>query len=155
MSILLGEFTDTVQLSYIKFSSHTFQAFAAVSLLEYRKFKAGENVSYSEQNLVDCSSLNYGCGGGWPTFALIYIRDYGISDGRKYLYKNAKQDCQRNATQYPPVMNVTDVCEVIVNGKEDLMVKLIAQYGPVSGALSIFLKFFQKNLVRKICFSDN
>lgn len=30
------------------------------------KIRTGSLLSFSEQQLVDCSRVNYGCGGGWP-----------------------------------------------------------------------------------------
>jgi len=41
-------------------------AFSAVGALEGAwKLKTGSLLSFAEQQLVDCSTSNYGCGGGW------------------------------------------------------------------------------------------
>lgn len=133
-------------------------AFAAISIIEYSLWKDGKKTTFSEQNLVDCSKLDYGCAGGWPTYALNYVRDEGISNGKQYSYKGVKQECQRNSTQFPAVLKIAKVCEVFLNGREDLLKTLIAQVGPVAGALS---KMRLKNFIYKhignltILFSNN
>ena len=41
-------------------------AFSSVGALEGAwKIKTGTLLSFAEQQLVDCSTVNYGCGGGW------------------------------------------------------------------------------------------
>ena len=56
-------------------------------------------VSLSEQQLVDCSSGNYGCGGGWPTVAMQYIIDNGITTESNYPYVAYNQNCNTAATK--------------------------------------------------------
>lgn len=99
-------------------------------------WKSGKRWTYSEQNLVDCSQLNYGCTGGWPTAAFKYIRDEGISNGTKYRYKGIREECRRSGKKFPPILKIPNVCELSLEGKEDLLQKLLVQYGPVAGALS-------------------
>ena len=38
-----------------------------------------ELMSYSVQHLVDCDTVNFGCGGGWMYDAFDYVRQHGIS----------------------------------------------------------------------------
>ena len=41
-------------------------AFSAAGALESaHKIKSGTLFSFAEQQLVDCSTVNYGCNGGW------------------------------------------------------------------------------------------
>lgn len=73
--------------------------------------------------------------GGWPTVALQYVRDFGVSDGKKYKYADSRQLCLRK--QYPPVMNVTKTCEVHLGGtdqqKEDTLKALVAKKPVIVG----------------------
>lgn len=111
------------------------KAFAAVSVVEYNMRKRGKKWTLSEQNLVDCSKLDSGCSGGWPTNAFYYIRDEGISNGSKYAYTGAIQKCQRNGTKFPSVLKVPNVCEEFLNGKEEKLKRILAASGPVAGAI--------------------
>lgn len=116
-----------------------------MSVVEYNMRKRGKNWTLSEQNLVDCSKIDSGCLGGWPTNAFYYMRDEGISNGLKYSYTGKKQACQRNATRFPSVLRVPNVCEVFLNGREEQMKKILTVYGPVAGALckSSTVSFFK------------
>lgn len=46
----------------------------------------------SEQMLIDCSTDNLGCDGGWPTLALDFSNGNGVS-GSAYKYKNVQSSC--------------------------------------------------------------
>jgi C1A family cysteine protease len=48
--------------------------------------------------LIDCSGSygNQGCNGGWPSSALQYIRDKGLSLESQYPYKAVTQTCKIN-----------------------------------------------------------
>lgn len=108
--------------------------FAATAVIEYWEQRLGNQANLSEQNLVDCVQDGYGCDGGWPTSAYQYIRDQGVSDGRKYVYENRNQTCQRKLpSRYPPILKIPNACELYLNGDEERLRKLIAQYGPVTG----------------------
>lgn len=75
------------------------------------------------------------CSGGWPTTGLEYMKDQGISDGKQYTFKAVNQKCQRTASKYPPILKIPNACEVEVDGNENVLKKLIAQYGPVAGTM--------------------
>jgi len=52
-------------------------------------------VSLSESQLVDCSTGNYGCGGGWPTVAFQYvITNKGITGESDYPYVAQQGTCK-------------------------------------------------------------
>lgn len=56
-------------------------AFSATGVMESSAKLKGQSVSLSEQQLVDCSASygNHGCNGGWPSSALNYVKDHGLS----------------------------------------------------------------------------
>lgn len=80
---------------------------------------------------------------GWPTTAFNYIRDNGIASATKYSYKGVKETCKRDKN-VTSVLKIPNVCEVFLNGQEDKLKNLIAQYGPVSGALCKLFRTFSE-----------
>jgi C1A family cysteine protease len=56
----------------------------------------------SEQQLVDCSRSygNQGCSGGWPYWALSYIRDKGITTQAAYPYVGVNQPCKTDGGDF-------------------------------------------------------
>ena len=53
-------------------------AFATTAALEGRyAIKKGSYVQLSEQQMIDCSTNNDGCNGGYPSAALEYIKKAG------------------------------------------------------------------------------
>lgn len=56
----------------------------------------GEAKSFSEQQLVDCSSSygNNGCQGGLMDNAFKFVRDHGIVTESEYPYVGVKQTCK-------------------------------------------------------------
>jgi C1A family cysteine protease len=59
-------------------------AFAILGAVESNyKLQFGENISLSEQYLVDCDFANSGCDGGNADPALKFMKNYGVIDNRK------------------------------------------------------------------------
>ncbi|EER19300.1 cathepsin L, putative [Perkinsus marinus ATCC 50983] len=74
-------------------------AFAVTGALEAKHAIAtGELLSFSEQQLVDCSRSygNHGCQGGLPRFAYNYIRDHGIDQESTYPYNIWSESCNQS-----------------------------------------------------------
>lgn len=72
-------------------------AFSATGVLEsWSKIKKGQSVSLSEQQLVDCSRSygNQGCNGGWPSSALKFVKDHGITTESAYAYTAKDGTCK-------------------------------------------------------------
>jgi hypothetical protein len=89
----------------------------------------------SEQNVVDCSTTNYGCSGGWMDWALddiIQLQDGKLNLLKDYPYKAIDQTCKYDATS--AVLVVASYIWVNQADEDDLAAKA-AQYGPVSVAI--------------------
>jgi len=58
--------------------------------------------NFSEQQLVDCSRNygNQGCNGGWPTSALNFVKDHGITDQGSYPYTGKDGSCRASSGSY-------------------------------------------------------
>lgn len=109
-------------------------AFSAVGAMEGQHAKVtGKLVSLSEQNLVDCVTTNYGCGGGWMSYAMEYVvQNHGIDTESSYPYKAVDEQCVFNrsdvgATFYQ-VVNITR------NDTQGLL-DAVANIGPISVAI--------------------
>jgi C1A family cysteine protease len=78
-------------------------AFSAVAAIESANLiQNGESVSLSEQQVVDCSSLegNYGCNGGWPSNTFVYVINNNITTSALYPYTGVAGKCQGNGGNY-------------------------------------------------------
>jgi hypothetical protein len=69
-------------------------AFAALGAIanQYHKL-TGTLTDFSEQYLVDCDNLDYGCNGGYPTKTLSWITDNGIVGAETLNYTGIKGVC--------------------------------------------------------------
>lgn len=108
-------------------------AFAATVVLEAQHyFKTGNLRNISEQQLVDCSSENWGCEGGFTWSCLEYAIDNGIlfEEDYKYTGRVAKCHIQPEKRIFP----LSDFYR-IPEGDEDTITRLIATTGPVAVSL--------------------
>lgn len=70
--------------------------------------------------------------GGWPGYALEYVRDEGISNGLVYTYEEINGTCRRYL--YPSIFSISDVCTYRLEGDEEKLQALLDE-GPVVGAI--------------------
>jgi len=69
-------------------------AFSTTGALEgFHKIKSGSLLSLSEQQLVDCSTANLGCNGGWPYKAITYAATHPLELESDYPYKGKDGTC--------------------------------------------------------------
>jgi len=69
-------------------------AFSTVGVLEsFYALKNNKLVSFSEQQIVDCDTTDFGCSGGWPYQALTYAAKNGLETEEDYPYKAVNQKC--------------------------------------------------------------
>jgi Papain family cysteine protease len=70
-------------------------AFAATGVLEYQiKTKRNITIQLSEQELLDCNTVEVDCStGGWPAEAYKYIVKKGIGESTDYEYLSYSNEC--------------------------------------------------------------
>lgn len=108
-------------------------AFSTTGTVEGQHALAYDNlISLSEQNLVDCSTRNYGCGGGWPTIAMDYIRQNGVDTERSYSYIANDEPCKFNKTNVGSYLNNV---VMIPGGNMTSLYSAIGLVGPISIAI--------------------
>ncbi|CAJ0565823.1 unnamed protein product, partial [Mesorhabditis spiculigera] len=121
-------------------------AFASVAALEtqmnYKNNRTGAlRRSYSEQYLVDCSVTYWGCGGGYPSAALTYIKNYGTPRGAAYPYVSGTTgdttECMTGLTLEKPVSAVS-----IFTGNVSQTVTFIKNQGPVTACFYVCNSFY-------------
>lgn len=76
-------------------------AFAATEVLESAyALKHNELPILAPQELVDCDKTSFGCSGGYPEQALIYIEQHGLEKESDYPYRASDGTCKGKDTQY-------------------------------------------------------
>jgi C1A family cysteine protease len=118
-------------------------SFSTTGSLEGLHFiKNGTLLSFSEQQLVDCSSSygNEGCNGGLMDDAFQYVEAEGIELESTYPYTAMSGDCQYSASQ--TVFKNTGYSDVKVNSPTQL--KAAVNKGPVSIAIEADQNVFQQ-----------
>lgn len=93
-------------------------AFSTTALVEaaLRKRNKDNTIQLSQQQLVDCADGNHGCVGGWPSFALDYVRQNGIASEQEYPYEAYERTCEYNKDE--SVATIRDVYNVPTRGNE-------------------------------------
>ena len=108
----------------------TIQAAESANAILYGKLE-----SYSEQNLVDCVPLCYGCNGGTMDASYDYIisnQNGKFNLESDYPYMQTEGTCK--FAQYEKVGSISKYIDVEY-GNEDQLASLVAQYGPACIAI--------------------
>lgn len=116
-------------------------AFSTTGALEGLTFlKTGKLPTYSEQDLVDCSTNegNNGCNGGLMDYGFEYTIKNGICTEEDYPYTAADGSCSNSCESKIEVTGYTDVKQ----GDEDALMAAVAQQ-PVSVAIEADEESFQ------------
>lgn len=72
-------------------------AFSTVATAEKKYFdQAKTQLDLSQQELVDCSTQDDGCDGGWPYTTYSYLKKYGIATAAGYPYNGNTNRCRRS-----------------------------------------------------------
>jgi C1A family cysteine protease len=108
-------------------------AFSTVAAIEGAYAIATKNLTtFSEQQLVDCNTVNEGCNGGWPHEALEYIIDNnGINTDKCYPYTGRDGKCKYNPSC---VGTVVSSYYNVTSGNETSLLYAVLQ-APVSVAV--------------------
>jgi len=118
-------------------------AFSATGSLEGQYFrKSSTLVSFSEQQLVDCSKSfgNQGCNGGLMDQAFDYIKSKGIEREEDYPYTARDGKCKFNAAK---VVTKDAGHTDIPQGDENSLKEAVATVGPISVAIDASHSSFQ------------
>lgn len=94
-------------------------SFSATGVAESWALFSGKSWDLSEQQLVDCSASygNHGCNGGWPSSALKYVKDHGLTTEQSYPYVAKTNQCAKNGGDFhiSSVLSVSG-CTGLSNG---------------------------------------
>merc|ERR1711970_1030967 len=101
--------------------------------------KNGKLLSLSEQELVDCDPLDYGCGGGLMENAYKTLLDIGgLEQESDYGYDGEPEACQFNRSKV--AVRVTGGVEI--SSDEHQMAQWLLKNGPISIAINAFAMQF-------------
>ncbi|OAY34431.1 vignain [Manihot esculenta] len=117
-------------------------AFSSVAAVEgINKIRTGDLVSLSEQELVDCNSVNHGCDGGLMEEAFRFIeKTGGLTTENNYPYSGKDGSCDSNKMNTPMV--TIDGYEMVPENDENALMKAVANQ-PVAIAIDAGGKDFQ------------
>eukprot|EP00121_Abeoforma_whisleri_P001211 Awhi_evm1s1078 len=128
-------------------------SFSATGSLEacYKK-KYGKQALLSEQQVLDCSKKNFGCGGGLMDLVFKYVEKAGGLDTEKeYPYRARQQrSCKAiKEDEIAPVHSFVDVAQ----GDEEALKEALATVAPVSVAIDAShwsFQFYHKGVYNEV-----
>ena len=109
-------------------------AFSAIGAVESKfLIDVKKNLDLSEQHLVSSCCNAGSCNGGWPDWALDYVRDTGVPDEACYPYKARNTACDPCAGWEDRAYKIKD--HVYVEPSTDDFKWALKEYGPISVVL--------------------
>ncbi len=103
--------------------------------------KYGRLLNLSEPALINCDTRDWGCGGGNPYNAFLWIKKNNIPEAKYYpTAPNGK--CLYNKTSMPGVgCKGYDLTNVVLNGNETKLRLLVNSTGPISATFQVTPNF--------------
>jgi cathepsin F len=119
-------------------------AFATTAVIESQyMMKYGNNISLSEQQLIDCDENNLKCEGGNMRKAFLYLQENGLMKSEDYPFINGEGECKYDENK--AVIKVKEFN--FVPKDEEEMKKALFKYGPLAGAINgIMMAFYEKGV---------
>ena len=119
-------------------------AFATTAVIESQyMIKYGNNISLSEQQLIDCDENNLKCEGGNMRKAFLYLQENGLMKSEDYPFINGEGECKYDENK--AVIKVKEFN--FVPKDEEEMKKALFKYGPLAGAINgIMMAFYEKGV---------
>ena len=119
-------------------------AFATTAVIESQyMMKYDNNISLSEQQLIDCDENNLKCEGGNMRKAFLYLQENGLMKSEDYPFINGEGECKYDENK--AVIKVKEFN--FVPKDEEEMKKALFKYGPLAGAINgIMMAFYEKGV---------
>ncbi|KAK4347225.1 hypothetical protein RND71_033564 [Anisodus tanguticus] len=125
-------------------------AFSAVGALEGAyKIATGQLVELSEQELLDCTTKSYGCGGGYMTDAFEFIiENGGISTESDYPYQRQQYTCR--SQDLTPAVKMSSY-QVVPESETALLQAVTKQPVSIGIATSQEFQFYTRGTYQGSC----
>lgn len=111
---------------------------AAAQVESHYAIHTGKLYKVSEQQLVDCSTYDYGCQGGWPTTAYRHWKISGVVEESLYPYINRDGTCYEEGLE--KVMNVAGYVDVTYSNLDAF--KAALRNGPTGVTFAVGTSFY-------------
>lgn len=122
-------------------------AFSAIANIEGQYFIQKKSMTtFSEQQLVDCDTVDQACNGGLMADAYDYLMKAGVMTDADYAYKGRKESCQ--FTEEKVVAKVKGY-NFASSQDEEIIKKFLVESGPLAVALdATTLQFYFGGIVK-------